>query len=486
MNLAFWLLTACLSTTPEPAPDAAAPEGAPYTFDGGYPTADTIERVRHELAVQRVSEAYLQFLPSISYEALFQGTREGTGLSKTGDLGVYTLPGKGKRESLGLTFNTESVYALALPDLSVTGPLLLNTPPGVLGVFNSVRQTYLSDIGTLGPDRGQGGRYLLLPPGYEGDIPEGVFVVRSPSYDVFVMTRGPAQETGTGEDALKWYGEHFSMEPLDGRSLPPSKVIDFAYTASDTIPPDSVKALSLLNDQVQREPLSLYTPAERGLLASIGIEKGKAFTPDDWADIYEEGIARGVAFARVQAFASPLEDAHPYPDRNYEALFAGGRYDFTTESGAYRQDAATLWAYSAIVVTPAMAVRVPGQGSQYLAAFKDKDGQYLDGSTAYKLHLPGPIPAANFWSVTAYEATTRSLLQGTSQEKPSLSSFDRPATNPDGSVDLFFGPEAPADPTNWIETPRDQGWFFLLRLYGPEEAFLSGQWKPDDVVKLAP
>ena len=146
-------------------------------------------------------------------------------------------------------------------------------------------------------------------------------------------------------------------------------------------------------------------------------------------------------------------------------------------------DARTLFHYTAIVVTPAMEVKKIGVGSQYLATYRDANGAYLDGGQNYRLRLPAGIPAKDFWSVTVYDAETRSLLQN-GQPKPSISTYDLPAENLDSSIDIYFGPQAPqGKEKNWIKTLPGQGWFTYLRLYGPLEPFFEQKWKPDDIVK---
>jgi hypothetical protein len=161
----------------------------------------------------------------------------------------------------------------------------------------------------------------------------------------------------------------------------------------------------------------------------------------------------------------------------------GGSHEFL-KIGVRNLDARTLFHFTAICVTPAMVNKVVGAGSQYLAAYVDRDGDYLDGGQTYKLHLPPNIPINNFWSVTLYDPMTRSLLQN-GMPKPSVNSFDGPEQNNDGSCDLFFGPDAPAGKEkNWVKTVPGKGWFTYIRLYGPLEAFFEQSWKPDDFVKI--
>ncbi len=193
------------------------------------------------------------------------------------------------------------------------------------------------------------------------------------------------------------------------------------------------------------------------------------------------GVSETGGMAKAIAFANRDPQARVYPDRHWETIFIGG-YKFERD-GARLPDARTLFHYTAIGVTPAMEVQRVGVGSQYLAAYKDAGGAYLDGSQSYRLRLPAGIPAKNFWSVTVYDPETRSLLQN-GTPKPSLSTYDQPEVNADGSIDIYFGPGAPmGKEKNWVKPLPGQGWFTYIRLYGPLESFFEQTWKPDDIVK---
>jgi hypothetical protein len=129
-----------------------------------------------------------------------------------------------------------------------------------------------------------------------------------------------------------------------------------------------------------------------------------------------------------------------------------------------------------------MAAKMVGIGSQYAMAYRDAAGQYLDGAKSYRLHLPGPIPAKDFWSILVYDPQTRAMLQ-TDQQFPSVSS-QKPdmAINPDTSADVYFGPEAPVGKeSNWIQTIPGKGYFVALRLYGPLEPWFDKSWRPGEI-----
>jgi hypothetical protein len=451
-------------------------------FEGGYPTAETIRKLYDQLDTQRAAQAYLDFIPAMSMQSVLNAHPQGYGISETGGVMVYTEPGVGKSDPVGLTFNTESIYASASLDLKQTGAAVIESPPNVLGVINDGFMRYVTDLGNAGPDRGQGGKYLLLPPGYDGDVPDGYFVFRSDTYRNWVMVRGSEATTGSGEAALAYYKEQFKIYPLGEGAHEPG-IVNASFKPVNSTHPRDGRYFEQLHAMLQYEPLSAFTPDELGLMGALGIVKGQPFQPDErMRRIFADGARLGDGMAKAIAFANRDPQVQIYPDRHWERIFISG-YQFERD-GARLFDARTLFHYTAIVVTPAMEVKMVGVGSQYLGTYRDADGAYLDGGQAYRLTLPGGIPARDFWSVTVYDADTRSLLQN-GQPKPSLSTFDQPQLNADGSVDIYFGPDAPqGKETNWIKTLPDQGWFVYIRLYGPLDAYFDQTWRPDDIVKV--
>jgi hypothetical protein len=453
-------------------------------FVGGFPTQETIRKAYNQLDVQRATQAYLEFMPMASVNSIFEAHIRDYGWTNSSDIQVYIKPGEGKSKAIGLTYNTESIYASAHTDLKQDGPTVVETPPNVLGIVDDTWQRWLTDLGNAGPDKGKGGKYLLLPPGYEGEIPEGYFVVRCPTYRNWVMVRGFVRDTGTGEAALEYYRKHFRIYPLASGPRDDARYTSMSFKGGNTTHPRDITYFELLDKIVQHEPSTAFTSYELGLLKALGIEQGKSFEPNErMKKLLAEGITIGDAIAKANAYANRLEGVRRYPDRKYEYLFIGGRHDFMSGDALWI-DARTLFHYEAIVVTPAMARKMVGIGSQYLAAYRDADDNFLMGDHVYKLHLPAGIPAKNFWSVTAYHPDTRSLLQN-GMPKPSISSYDELDINDDGSVDIWFAPQAPEGrEKNWIKTLPGEGWEILLRLYGPLEAYFDKTWKPDDIVQM--
>jgi len=455
-----------------------------FEYIGGYPTYESVQRAYEHLDIQRAAQVYLEFMPFMSQQAIFRSHTHESGLRENGDMGVYDYQAEAKVNAVGLTYNTESIYMSAILNVE-NGPVVIESPPNILGVIDDGWMRYIADMGNAGPDKGQGGKYLLVYEGYEGQIPEGYFVFRTPTYRNWIMARAFVSETGEGESALHWYQENMHIYSETKGAQSDSQYLSFSQQEPRTTHWRDFRFYEELAEAIQYEPSTAFTPYELGLLKSLGIERGKPFSPDTrLKDLMIEGIAIGDAMAKSNAYANRLQGVRRYPDRKYEYLFLGGRYDFMSGDALWL-DARLLFHYEAIVVTPAMAVEMVGVGSQYLACYRDTDGDYLMGDNEYRLHLPPDIPAKDFWSVTAYHPETRSLLAN-GEKKPAKNSYDDLQWNEDRSVDIYFGPSAPEGlESNWIKTLPNQGWEILFRLYGPLESYFDKSWKPDDIDKIS-
>ncbi len=252
-----------------------------YEFIGGYPTKATIEKAYNQLDVQRATQVYMDFMSLASQNAIFESIIRELDLTKAGDVSIFTEPGKGKSESIGLTYNTESVYSSAFTDLKTDGPTVVETPPNVLGIVDDGWMRFITDLGNAGPDKGKGGKYLLLPPGYDGDVPEGYFVFECPTYRNWIMVRGFVEDTGTGDDAITYYKDNFKIYPLATGPREDAKYESASFNEGNTTHPRDISYFNLIDKIVQYEPSSAFSAYELGLLKAIGVEKGKEFSPDE-------------------------------------------------------------------------------------------------------------------------------------------------------------------------------------------------------------
>jgi hypothetical protein len=331
----------------------------------------------------------------------------------------------------------------------------------------------------VGPDKGKGGKYLFLPPGHEGNPPEGYFAVPSPSYRIWVMMRGFG-EVGTGEQAVDWFRRNLKVYPL-ATGPREGHFTNGTGAGTNSLAPEDGSAFEMLNEIVQYEPKELFGAEQLGRLATLGIRKGEPFNPDErMRRILDQAAKQGVAMARAIAYASREPDIRYWPDRHWEKMFL---HNTTFErDGVNDIDARTLWHYQAIVVSPNLLSTTPGAGTAYLTTFRDTEGRYLDGGKDYRLRVPADPPVKRFWAISAYDPTTRSLLDVGGNRNKSVGSLDDPVANPDGSVDVYFGAKAPAGKEkNWVPTHPDKGFFLVFRFYGPMEGYIDKTWVLDDL-----
>ena len=451
-----------------------------FTFKGGYPVGDTADRLFEAQTLNRAIEVYLTNVMSVSEIANREGIRA-FGAKTPQQVVIWEdLMDAG---TVLLTANTETVYAMAHLELKTDGPTVVEAPPKMLGFLQNGIQRYLMDIGPLGPDKGKGGKFLVLPPGYKGDVPEGYFVAQSPTYSVTFAVRG-FQEEGKTAPAVALM-KQIKIYPLSkAASPPPMQFLNGSHQQIDTLFPDSERFFDLLAMQVEEEPQEVFGPLERFQMQAIGIEKGKPFKPDTKnRALLAEAARIGGAMARANTYASQAADVFYYPDRKWQGILPGNDYTFAHD-GVPQIDARNNVYYMAAGNSPAMMAKNVGQGSQYLWTYRDAAGEFLQGANIYRLRVPANVPIKNFWSVVVYDALSRSELQN-SQKLPSVSMYSGPKANTDGTIDIYFGPTMlPGQEKNWIETLPDRGWFPIFRFYSPTDAYFDKTWKLPDIEQV--
>ena len=446
-------------------------------FFDGFPDKPTVEKIYDNLDFQRAVQAYLLALAPVNVAGLRDG------LLKVGPANV-TIPTFEQNldaRSIFLTPNATTPYTWIWIDLH-KGPLVVEVPPMTLGMIDDFWFKYVTDIGIVGPDKGQGGKYLLLPPGYKDKAPEGYHVVRVPTFESILVWRNMPVK-GDIKPAIANLKKFTRIYPLSQAANPPANnFVNVSGRAFSTVAPADYQFWELLNYVVQNEPVESLDPVTLGFFASIGIEKGRPFAPDArMKKILTEAAVVGDATARTITYQSRIPEAFYYPNSTWRRWLGG--YRFQSQPGVSYLDAAAFFYFYATGVTPAMEAKMVGQGSQYAVGIVDARGDPLDGGKTYRLHVLPNAPAKDFWSAIVYDNQTRSMLQ-TDQAFPQVSSLDKGLlVNSDGSVDVYFGPRAPAGKeNNWIQTIPGKGWNMLFRLYGPLDPWFDKTWKLSEIV----
>ena len=476
-------------------PDRVETRIGTLEFFDGIPTKETSNLVYDYLDFSRAMETFLNGIPAASIEALRLGAAS---LGQKNSNQVLYFDELMDSKALFLTGNTSTVYAIPILDLKKDGPTVVEIPAGAgPGTVNDAFFRFVVDMGAPGPDRGKGGKYLILPPDYEGELEgpiggkaqvidgETYFVAKSTSYVNWIGLRGFLVD-GKPDAASKMWRDGLKIYPLAMKNNPPKmEFISGSGKSFNTVHANNFEFYEELHSVIEREPVEMLDPELRGLFASIGIEKGKPFSPDArMKKIMTEAVAVANATARAILWDERNKDEFLYEGSHWKRGYVGDSYQFLKDEGmgGRNLDARTHFYYFATVNTPAMAMKLVGAGSQYAWGYLDADGNPLDGSKTYKLNIPKDAPALKFWSVCVYDPQTRSMLQ-TDQTFPSKQSQrDKLITNDDGSIDLYFGPRAPAGKeANWTQTVPGKGWFCLLRLYSPTEAWFDKTWRPGEI-----
>lgn len=505
--------TPALITTP----DKVGTRIGTLEFQDGVPSRATAEKVYDHLDFTYAYRAFMDNLRGVSIHALRKGMKD-IGVKENEVLVFSELMDS---KSLFLTANADTIYVMGHLDLT-KGPVVLETPPKFLGAVQDAWFRWVIDLGLPGPDRGEGGKYLIVPSGYQGELPQGgYFVARARTNTIVWFGRSFLEKHSDPKPVVETIRKHtkvYAYQPggvgtpiaefLAGKAklgavnaTPPTVFHEGSGKVMNTIPPNDWTFFEMLNEVVQQEPAASLDPELMGPIAAIGVVKGKPFKSDErMKRIMTEALALANASSRT-LFLSPRDPSWFYYPKSawFNFLFLTG-YEFETpipeitKEGAkpfpptgYRtMDARTNFFYGVTGITPAMAMRLPGMGSQYLLAVVDGDKNHFDGAKTYKVTLPKGIPAENFWSLTVYDNMTRSMLD-TPQRFPRAGSqgYPSPAAEPnaDGSTSVYFGPKQPdgVKRGNWIQTTPGKGWFVILRLYSPLAPFFDKSWRPSEI-----
>ena len=449
------------------------------SFEQGYPTAETAQKLYDEMDFQRAVQAFLWSFPAVSFESIRVGIKQGIGADYND---LIIADNFADPKGIWLTANDTTIYGMVNVDLS-QGPVVLEVPagPGV-GLIDDFWQRAITDFGLPGPDKGKGGKYLLLPPGYNGEVPkEGYFVLQGTMNNYNIMDRGLVEnnDLAAAVNLIK----NLRVYPWGQRDNPKAnKVFSMSAKTYDTTPPNGIEYWARLSAFINNNPVHERDRFYMAMLKPLGIEKGKEFKPDArQRAILEDAAKVGHQMARTLLFHAEqrISNAIAFPGTHWAWVVL---LDHDQETDTYSQlDERLHYFYGAIYMSPAIGRKTAGPGATYIQSFADKDGNHFDGGKSYRLHLPPKIPVSSFWSLTLYDTGTRSMIQNAANDS-ARSGYDKLKTNADGSIDLYFGPKSPAGmESNWIETLPGKGFYPFFRFYGPTEGAFDGTWKMPDV-----
>lgn len=450
-------------------------------FNNGYASPETSKLLYDRMDFQRAVQVYLWSLPYVAFQAVHEGF-ERVGGGKINSLPIFE--NRLKPNTIVFTGNATTIYGYNTFIMEKDQPVVIEVPPEVLGGINNGWQQPVSDVGLPGPDKGKGGKYLIVPPGYQGELPsEGYHVFHNDTYKTFWLMR--AFTNGGGNEVAVNKLKKIRAYPLAQKDHPPSmdfipmteKVADFGY-------PITTGYFEMLARGMKDENWREADKNMHGMMVELGMRPGEDFKPDArMKGILAEAEIVGNAMASNISFRSRDPRRLVWPDREYAYIFIGGEASFEKPTH-HMIDSRINFTHQAASSYNSSTLKIIGAGSRYFFAGRDADGNSLDGGKHYKLHVTKDVPAKNFWSLAVYDAGSRSMIvneTGLTQ----IDTFHDFQRNDDGSVDLYMGPTPPkGKENNWIQTIPGRGFFIYFRLFGPEKEFFDGTWKLDDIEKI--
>jgi len=450
----------------------------PIETENGFPSADAAKKLFDESDFQRATQGYLWALPAVGFHGLHLSHLNTFG-AKDGEVVLYvTLKDKAGM----LTPNLTTIYAMSFWNLAKQGPLVVVVPAGAsAGGLLDIWQRPFTDVGQTGPDKGQGGKYLVLPPGGPDIVNSEFIVVRSKTNQIWFATRGLGEDPAVAEATVRKY----QLFAYDQRPNPPAtKFIPVGDKTWSSEQPRDLKYWEYLHDVLEPEQAEERDLFFHGMLLPLGLAHGRPFRPDDrQKKILTEAAVTGDLLGRLTAYSKRVEGTEVWKDKHWELA---NMVELDQSFKGYAQiDERASWFYEAIGNTVGMQGRTLGFGQVYIEAQKDKTGAWLDGAKSYHLRVPPNAPVDLFWSFTLYDNQTRGPLIS-SQGRADISSRTKDlVVNADGSVDLYFGPQKPPGANaNYLMTVPKKGWFTYFRLYSPKESYFDRSWQLPDIEEI--
>lgn len=472
-------MVAC--TGSQPQSDATAPSVTIDSTATAFRPAD----INEQMIYQRALQAVIWGMPAVNYDLMLQQMLTRTD-SKQNEIVFWSQPVDWHNQTL--TPNPDAIYFMIFFNTKDVGPVVIDVPraEGVSSFaanIDNVFQMPLEDAGPYGADRGAGGKYLILPPDYHQKPPSGYIVLAADTYEGYGLFRSNlASHSEADITKAVAYGKKLKVYPLSKVSNPgETKFTDANGVLYDATIPYNERFFKSLDRIVQSQPWLTRDKAMIDQLKTIGIEKGKPFNPDARTIEILSAAAQG-----AYEYIEQMYDAG-FPALNTDAVWAVPAMPDLIKAGSSGYVETEIYPVDARSLTYAIGyigIKRLGTAQIYLIAGKDKDGNALSGAETYRLHVPGNVPTKQYWSATVYDRKTHALIRNMTGASRA-SNDTRIQKNNDGSVDVYFAPEAPAGKeSNWIPTDPNGKFEVLFRIYGPEKPVFERTWKLGDIEKV--
>jgi hypothetical protein len=438
-----------------------------------------------QMYLRRAIETAHWSMPWNNYKAMEEGFKEGLG-SVRNDVVYYSKPVDWR--TVITTPNNTTLYILSFWDTNIDGPMIIDVPAttdkaGLFGTLMDSWQRPLIDVGGQGHDMGKGAKYLVLPPGYKGTVPQGYVPVESKTNKGFflfrVLLKGITEENLAAGNA---FIQDFHAYPLSQATInPTSKHHDASGRSIHAVSTFSDKYFDQLNQMVQAEVVEMRDMAARGMAEAIGMVKGKPFTPTaNQRELLKQAAA--------QVHKEVKYSLNKPPKKFWE----GSTWAYLVDPKVFTETGLT-WLFSSyldyryrsdIYFSNFSSVKKLGKATMYMLNGSDSNGNLLKGENNYVLHLPPNVPVKRFWAVLNYDLNTASFIANT--PKAGITSLDPGLQkNEDGSIDIYLGPKAPAGKeANWSPTVAGVNYFMTFRYYGPTENVFNNSWQLGDIERV--
>ena len=440
----------------------------------------TTEELASNTIYRRAVDAVIWGLPLVGEDAVKQAAFR-DGKANYNDIVWWPKGGGWKNQSPTPNVNTRYMYFFI--NTQQDGPVVVELPPAVPGAsfYGTIEDAWYEPLVDIGFE-GKGGKYLVLPPDFKGDVPDGYTPVRPATYNTMTLLRSilasySEKDVHAGDELVK----QVKIYPLSRAANPPAQrlldMTDVMYNGLVKYDETFFTSLArMLNEEtVQPRDLEMM-----GMLLPLGIERGKEFKPDAATVAL---LKTAAAEAHAWLMDKATTDVTPW--------WPGSQWVVPTPP--ITMPTAFKWQVPNYFDVDARAIALSqyfcpteklGTGSFYFGTFYDHSGKPLEGGSNYRLHVPADVPVREFWSATVYSLTTSSFFLNAT--RLTLGSLDKELRkNADGTVDIYFGPKPPAgQESNWLYTQPGQKWFSWFRVYGPEKAVMDKTWRLPDIERV--